>query len=326
MAGKLPNPVIQVNGTATIGPNVESANLCEIKDSRVVTTSLRVAEIFGKQHKHVLEAIRNIECSDGFRGSNFRLIQRISDLGQGRTRKDPCYLITRDGFTFLVMGFTGKTAAKFKEAYIRAFNEMEAKLRRRQEAEQLPQPSKPHYAMADMPRMLHERLQRPDADVIVESYGRQRVVSTVTLARLTGREHRNVCASVRRMFKHTLRPARLFIRQTRTVRKGSGRGYESDSGVMYYITIEGFRVLCTHSEGISGEVAKLVMAGFYKAKGKVRLGQPKEQPKPGAAMPPAPNLPQTPADMMRRFATAMAVMMGVDVKQVSDLMNDGGNK
>lgn len=85
-------------------------------------------------------------------------------------------------------------------------------------------------------------------------------------------------------------------------------------------------MLCTHSEGISGEVAKLVMAGFYKAKGKVRLGQPKEQPKPGAAMSPAPNLPQTPADMMRRFATAMAVMMGVDVKQVSDLMNDGGNK
>jgi Rha family phage regulatory protein len=322
----LKNPVIQVNGTATIGPNVESANLCEIKESRVVTTSLRVAEIFGKQHKHVLEAIRNIECSDGFRGSNFRLIQRISDLGQGRTRKDPCYLITRDGFTFLVMGFTGKTAAKFKEAYIRAFNEMEAKLRRRQEAEQLQPPSKPHYTTADMPRMVHEQLRQPDADVIVENYGWQRVVSSVTLARLTGRKHENICASVRRMFKHTLRPNRLFIRQTRTVHRGNGAGYDRNDGVMYYITIEGFRVLCTHSEGISGEVAKLVMAGFHKAKGKVRPGQPKEQPKPGAAMPPAPNLPQTPADMMRRFATAMAVMMGVDVKQVSDLMNDGGNK
>lgn len=327
MAGKLPNPVIQVNSTATIGPSVESANLCEIKESRVVTTSLRVAEIFGKQHKDVLKAIRELDCSDDFRGRNFAPSLRTRQLPNGMgDRRDPYYLITRDGFTFLVMGFTGKTAAKFKEAYIRAFNEMEAKLRRRREAEQLPQPSKPHYTMADMPRMVHERLQRPDADVIVESYGRQRVVSTVTLARLTGREHRNVCASVRRMFKHTLRPARLFIRRTRTVRKGSGRGYESDSGVMYYITIEGFRVLCTHSEGISGEVAKLVMAGFYKAKGKVCPGQPKEQPKPGAVMPPAPNLPQTPADMMRRFATAMAVMMGVDVKQVSDLMNDGGNK
>lgn len=322
----LKNPVIQVNGTATIGPSVESANLCEIKESRVVTTSLRVAEIFGKEHRSVLQAVRNLDCSDDFRLHNFVQMLKIRKMPNGAETKDPYYLITRDGFTFLVMGFTGKTAAKFKEAYIRAFNEMEAKLRRRQEAEQLPPPSKPHYTMADMPRMVHERLQRPDADVIVESYGRQRVVSTVTLARLTGREHRNVCASVRRMFKHTLRPARLFIRRTRTVRKGSGRGYESDSGVMYYITIEGFRVLCTHSEGISGEVAKLVMAGFYKAKGKVCPGQPKEQPKPGAAMPPAPNLPQTPADMMRRFATAMAVMMGVDVKQVSDLMNDGGNK
>lgn len=271
------------------------------------------------------------------------MMVKINELPQGGAQKSEYYEITKDGFMFLVMGYTGEKAGEFKERFINEFNKREALLRsddyilaraKEIQLKQLPQPSKPHYTMADMPRMVHERLQRPDADAIVESYGRQRVVSTVTLARLTGREHRNVCASVRRMFKHTLRPARLFIRRTRTVRKGSGRGYESDSGVMYYITIEGFRVLCTHSEGISGEVAKLVMAGFYKAKGKVCPGQPKEQPKPGpkeqpkpgAVMPPAPNLPQTPADMMRRFATAMAVMMGVDVKQVSDLMNDGGNK
>ena len=178
----LKNPVIQVNGTATIGPSVESANLCEIKESRVVTTSLRVAEIFGKEHKRVLQSIRELECSADFRKHNFVLTLKDRELHGSVARQDPYYLITRDGFMFLVMGFTGKTAAKFKEAYIRAFNEMEAKLRRRQEAEQLPQPSKPHYTMADMPRMVHEQLQRPDADVIVESYGRQRVVSTVTLA------------------------------------------------------------------------------------------------------------------------------------------------
>lgn len=167
----LKNPVIQVNGTATIGPNVESANLCEIKESRVVTTSLRVAEIFGKEHKRVLQSIRELECSADFRKHNFVLTLKDRELHGSVARQDPYYLITRDGFTFLVMGFTGKTAAKFKEAYIRAFNEMEAKLRRRREAEQLQQPSKPHYTMADMPRMVHERLQRPDADVIVESYG-----------------------------------------------------------------------------------------------------------------------------------------------------------
>ena len=82
----LTDSVIHVNGTATIGPNVESANLCEIKDSQVVTTSLRIAEIFGKQHKRVLQSIRELDCSDDFRKHNFVLIQRISDLGQGHAK------------------------------------------------------------------------------------------------------------------------------------------------------------------------------------------------------------------------------------------------
>ena len=46
----------------------------------------------------------------------------------GGTRKLPCYQITRDGFAFLAMGFTGKRAAQFKEAYINAFNQMEQAL------------------------------------------------------------------------------------------------------------------------------------------------------------------------------------------------------
>ena len=113
----LENPVIQVSGTATIEPNVEVANLCEVRESQVVTTSLRVAEIFSKQHKHVLEAIRNLDCSDGFRGSNFRLTLKDKELHGSVARQDPFYFITRDGFIFLVMGFTGKTAAKYKEAH-----------------------------------------------------------------------------------------------------------------------------------------------------------------------------------------------------------------
>ena len=127
----LENPVIQVSGTATVEPNVEVANLCEIKDGQVVTTSLRVAEIFSKQHKNVLQAIRELDCSDEFRGLNFKPSLKIRQLPNGMgERQDPYYLITRDGFVFLVMGFTGKTAAKFKEAYIRAFNVMEERLRR----------------------------------------------------------------------------------------------------------------------------------------------------------------------------------------------------
>ena len=188
--------------------------------------------------------------------------------------------------------------------------------------------------MADAPRLVHEHLERMEAEEqpIVESYGAQRVVSTVTLARLTGRKHENICASVRRMFKHTLRPARLFIRTGRTVRRGFGRGYDSE-GVQYLITIEGFRVMCTHAEGLSEDVQKLVMSEFYKAKGKNRPGQPNPStPKPSPTPPddaPAgaqkqgPVMPKDAADMMARFVKAMAVMMGVDVNEVSNLISGG---
>lgn len=331
----LENPVIQVSGTATIEPNVEVANLCEVRESQVVTTSLRVAEIFSKQHKHVLEAIRNLDCSDGFRGSNFRLTLKDKELHGSVARQDPFYFITRDGFIFLVMGFTGKTAAKYKEAYIYAFNEMEAKLRRQQEEERMLRrmQSSPTPTMADMPKMVSESLAHTGG--IVESYGKQRVVSSVTLARLMGKEHRYVCDSVRRMFKHVLRPNRLFIRVTRTVRKGYGQGYDSDTGIMYFITIEGFQTMRTHCTGLPDDVAAEVITAFHRAKGKNRPGQPNAvTPKTAHGRPKAdgqpkrqavPTLPETTADMMQRFVKAMGVMMGMDVSEITDLMN-GGNK
>lgn len=333
----LENPVIQVSGTATVEPNVEVATLCEIKDSQVVTTSLRVAEIFSKEHRRVLQSIRELDCSDDFRKHNFVLTLKDKELRGCVARQDPYYLITRDGFIFLVMGFTGKTAAKFKEAYIRAFNEMEAKLRRQQEEERMLRrmQSSPTPTMADMPKMVSESLAHTGG--IVESYGKQRVVSSVTLARLTGKEHRYVCDSVRRMFKHVLRPSRLFIRVTRTVRKGYGQGYDSDTGIMYFITIEGFQTMRTHCTGLPDDVAAEVITAFHRAKGKNRPGQPNavtpktarpkveapadSKPKRQAA---APSLPTDPADMMQRFMKAMGVMMGVDVNEVSNLMNGGG--
>ena len=339
----LTNPVIQVSGTATVEPNVEVATLCEVKDSQVVTTSLKVAEIFDRQHSHVLRAIKDLDCSDGFRQSNFGFMLKTTQLPNNATRQDPYYLITRDGFTFLVMGFTGKTAAKYKEAYIRAFNEMEAKLRRQQEEERTMRRMRNSNTptMADLPRMVKERMEQEQP--IVESYGQQRVVSSVTLARLMGKRHEYVCESVRRMFKHVLRPTRLYIRQTRSVRRGFGRGYEAE-GVVYYITIEGFSVMRTHSTGLTDEVAEQVMAAFREAKGRNRPGQPngstlrqtalprQEPPKAvkaeASAKPEkqvAPSLPKTPADMMSRFMKAMGVMMGIDVNEMSNLI-DGGNK
>lgn len=92
----------------------------------VRTTSLKVAEHFGKRHDTVLRAIRNLECSDDFRLRNFVECSRINEMANGK--REPYFEMTRDGFTFAAMGFTGKEAARWKEAYITAFNRMESEL------------------------------------------------------------------------------------------------------------------------------------------------------------------------------------------------------
>ena len=102
-------------------------NLVEIENNEVVTSSIKVAEVFGKQHKDVLKAVKSLDISEEFRERNFALSK--IDYQNGNIKKQlPMYYITRDGFMFLVMGFTGKTAARWKEAYIKAFNEMEKML------------------------------------------------------------------------------------------------------------------------------------------------------------------------------------------------------
>ena len=88
--------------------------------------SLYVAESFEKQHFHVLRDIAKITdtksgLSEEFTKSNFE----PSNYKDSTGRKLPCYALTRDGFTMLVMGYSGQKAMKFKELYIKRFNEME---------------------------------------------------------------------------------------------------------------------------------------------------------------------------------------------------------
>lgn len=103
-------------------------NVSDFYKAVPVTTSVNVAEIFGKTHGNVLRDINNLDCSEEFRKINFEKMFSITELPNGGCRKDPYYNITRDGFTFLVMGYRGKKAAIFKEAYIKAFNQMEQEL------------------------------------------------------------------------------------------------------------------------------------------------------------------------------------------------------
>lgn len=103
-------------------------NLVPVSDLGVIVvddvpkvSSRKVAEMFGREHKTVLAAIENAGCSKEFGRQNFE----PTSYKDQWNRKQPEYLMTRDGFTFLAMGFTGKKAAQFKEAYIHRFNEME---------------------------------------------------------------------------------------------------------------------------------------------------------------------------------------------------------
>ena len=109
----------QSNGQETIVQPTE--NIVEIDGSNMFTTSLIVAQAFEKEHKDVLRAISNLECSSQFTERNFELSEYTDPTG----RKLPAYRLTRDGFSFLAMGFTGKKAAAWKEKFLEAFNAME---------------------------------------------------------------------------------------------------------------------------------------------------------------------------------------------------------
>ena len=93
----------------------------------LAVTSLQVAEHFGKEHKHVLRDIRIIleADEDGFSESNFGLSSYLTE----QNKEMPMYVMSKDGFVLLVMGYTGPEAMRMKKAYIARFKEMEEQLR-----------------------------------------------------------------------------------------------------------------------------------------------------------------------------------------------------
>lgn len=369
------NPVEQVTEVVQVAPTDQELSLVAVENEHAVTTSLRVAEVFGKQHYNVMKAIKSLDCSEEFRAVNFNASK--IDYQNGNIKKQlPMYYITRDGFMFLVMGFTGKTAAKWKEAYIKAFNEMEAKIRAEQMAKAIEEHDRKEAIEYEK---LLEREEREEAAIdarvaamppaksrkgqaepqtteqqtngsIIEDYNGKRVVSSLTLAKLQGREHYYVCDSVRRIAKYFARPGRVIYRCSRAVNNGNGG--ERQDGVVYYVTIEAFRTMCRHCHSITKEVQEQVLSAYNKAKGhhgkpvanahvpeyKKRLAAKqaktpttpptptatvKPQTKPTAQTPTAANMPQTPTDLMQRFVKAMGVMMGMDTNEMFNLTDKG---
>ena len=367
------NPVEQVAEVVQVAPTDQELSLVAVENEHAVTTSLRVAEVFSKQHKDVLKAVKSLDCSEEFRERNFALSK--IDYQNGNIKKQlPMYYITRDGFMFLVMGFTGKTAAKWKEAYIKAFNEMEAKIRAeqmakaieehdRKEAEEYEKllereereeaaidarvaampPAKSRKRQAE-PQTTEQQTTTAEDGIIIEDYNGRRVVSSLTLAKLQGREHRYVCESIQRMKKYFVRPGSVIFRCGRTVNRGFGKGYESPTGVVYYITAEAFKVMCKHCTTIDKDMQSEVRKAFRRAQGPKNHGKPvattqapqqtkpkapttpptpTETAKPQQGKPTAATMPQTPTDLMQRFVKAVGVMMGMDTDNLMNLMNKG---
>jgi Rha family phage regulatory protein len=97
-----------------------------IENGKAVTDSLTVAEVFGKRHDRVLQDIRDLGCSEDFRVHNFV----ESSYMNSQNKEMPMYHMNQKGFTLLAMGYTGKEAMKFKEAYINQFERMENELKK----------------------------------------------------------------------------------------------------------------------------------------------------------------------------------------------------
>ena len=134
-----------------------------------VVSSREVAKNFGKEHKDVLKAINNLVAQNCAAKSMFHL----SDF-ENRGKKYPMYLMNRDGFSLLAMGFTGKAALEWKLKYIQAFNEMEKKLA----APQMPKLSKEMQALFMLDNRTQQQEQRLTAleNTMTVDYNQQRVL------------------------------------------------------------------------------------------------------------------------------------------------------
>lgn len=103
--------------------NLENA-LVEVQNGQIVVSSKQVAEHFGKEHKHILESIREILAVENSATKFFE-----ESTFENRGKEYPMFFMNRDGFSLLVMGFTGKKALEWKLKYIQAFNQMEEQIK-----------------------------------------------------------------------------------------------------------------------------------------------------------------------------------------------------
>lgn len=117
---------------APLLPSEHFSPSVSLHSGRPATTSLEVAKFFSKRHDHVVRSIQDLisNTPKSFSAPNFGAAEYSDEQGKPR----PMFILYRDGFMLLVMGYTGKKALAMKLAYIEAFNRMEEELARQKEA------------------------------------------------------------------------------------------------------------------------------------------------------------------------------------------------
>jgi len=103
-----------------------------IMRNNAVVPSLRVAKHFHKRHDRVLRAIENLIAGLPQNGETLKMFFKSTYTEKQNNQTYPMYYMNRDGFSLLVMGFTGKKALEWKVKYIQAFNQMEKLLTEKQ--------------------------------------------------------------------------------------------------------------------------------------------------------------------------------------------------
>lgn len=129
-------------------------SLVQVNDGQIVVSSRNIAEHFEKRHADVLAGIENIKTENSAVTPMFH--ETSYNAGTGKAYKE--YLMNRDGFSLLVMGFTGKKALEWKIKYIQAFNAMEDKLRNPNKTHLLPKEKQAFKEQELKARMLNARV------------------------------------------------------------------------------------------------------------------------------------------------------------------------
>ena len=152
------------------------------QDGRILASSREVAEKFSKQNKHVNETIRKLMAENSTVKSMFLETTYTSDRG----RREIEFLMDRDGFSLLVMGFTGKKALEWKLKYIDAFNNMEETLKSgdylsEEEKLKLQLFSKDPLEVASAHNRLVElEVDKATAPLVAENNHKQKVINALT--------------------------------------------------------------------------------------------------------------------------------------------------